>query len=64
MVRIEIDEIKKNTQKIERKHLSLSTWFARLARKGLRFSKIEQTRKIAIALTVNVWFLGRVCLLQ
>jgi insertion element IS1 protein InsB len=55
---------KKNTQKIERKHLSLRTWRARLAGKGLRFSKTERTRKIVVALTINVWFFGRVCLLQ
>jgi insertion element IS1 protein InsB len=30
---------KKNTQKIERKHLSLRTWCARLVRRGIRFSK-------------------------
>jgi insertion element IS1 protein InsB len=35
---------KKNTQKTERKHLSLRTWSARLARKGLRFSKTKQNR--------------------
>ncbi|MDR3233510.1 MAG: hypothetical protein LBT46_07605 [Planctomycetaceae bacterium] len=29
---------KKNTQKIERKHLSLRTWCSRLVRKGIRFS--------------------------
>jgi insertion element IS1 protein InsB len=55
---------KKNTQKIEWKHLSLRTWCARLARKGLRFSKTERTRKIVVVLTINVWFFGRVCLLQ
>jgi insertion element IS1 protein InsB len=55
---------KKNTQKIERKHLPLRTWCARLARKGLRFSKTERMRKIVAALTINVWFFGRVCLLQ
>ncbi|MDR2658624.1 MAG: hypothetical protein LBC27_01370 [Spirochaetaceae bacterium] len=55
---------KKNTQKIERKHLSPRTWSARLVRKGLRFSKTEQTRKIVVALAINVWFFGRVCLFQ
>jgi IS1 family transposase/transposase-like protein len=29
---------KENTQKIERKHLSLRTWCSRLVRKGIRFS--------------------------
>ncbi|MDR1220916.1 MAG: IS1 family transposase [Treponema sp.] len=55
---------KKNTQKIERKHLSLRAWSARLARKGLRLSKTEQTHKIVVALAIKVWFLGGVCLLQ
>ncbi|MDR0520536.1 MAG: IS1 family transposase [Planctomycetaceae bacterium] len=32
---------KKNTQKIERKHLSLRTWCSRLVRKGIRFPKTE-----------------------
>jgi insertion element IS1 protein InsB len=43
---------KKNTQKIERKHLSWRTWCARLARKGLRFT--ERMHKIVVALTINV----------
>ncbi len=30
---------KKNTQRIEREHLSLRTWCSRLVRKGIRFSK-------------------------
>jgi insertion element IS1 protein InsB len=55
---------KKNTQKIERKHLSLRSWCARLVRKGIRFSKTEQMHKIVVALTINVWFFGRVCLFQ
>ncbi|MDR1231255.1 MAG: IS1 family transposase [Spirochaetaceae bacterium] len=55
---------KKNTQKTERKHLSLRTWCARLVRKGIRFSKTEQMHKIAVALAINVWFFGRVCLVQ
>ena len=55
---------KKNTQKIERKHLSLRTWCARLVRKGIRFSKTEQMHKIVVALVINVWLFGRVCLFQ
>jgi insertion element IS1 protein InsB len=55
---------KENTQKIERKHLSLRTWSARLVRKGIRFSKTAQMHKIVVALTINIWFFGRVCLLQ
>jgi IS1 family transposase len=53
---------KKNRQQIERKHLSLRTWSARLVRKGLRFSKTELMHKIVAALAINVWFFGRVCL--
>ncbi|MDR2660290.1 MAG: IS1 family transposase [Spirochaetaceae bacterium] len=37
---------KKNTQKIERKHLSLRTWCSRLVRKGIHFSKDPGTHKI------------------
>jgi insertion element IS1 protein InsB len=55
---------KKNTQKIERNHRSLRTWCARLVRKGIRFSKTEQMHKIVVALTINVCFFGRVCLIQ
>jgi insertion element IS1 protein InsB len=55
---------KKNTQKIERKHLSLRTWSAWLVRKGLRFSKTEEMHKIVVALTINIRFFGRLCLLQ
>jgi insertion element IS1 protein InsB len=49
---------KKNTQKIERKHLSLRTWCARLVRKGIRFSKTEIMHKIVVALVINYWFFG------
>jgi len=55
---------KKNTQKIERKHLSLRTWCARLVRKGIRFSKTAQMHKIVVGLVINVWFFGRDILLQ
>jgi insertion element IS1 protein InsB len=55
---------KKNTRKIERNHLFLSTWRARLVRRGVRFSKTEQMHKIVVALTINVWFFGRTCLFQ
>ena len=34
---------KRNTQRIERKHLSLRTWCSRLVRKGIRFSKSHHT---------------------
>ena len=55
---------KKNTQKIERKHLSLRTWCARLVRKGIRFSKTAQMHKIVVGLVINVWFFGLIELLQ
>jgi IS1 family transposase len=55
---------KKNTLKIERKHLPLRMWSARLVRKGIRFSKREQMHKIVAGLVINVWFLGRMCLIQ
>ena len=55
---------KKNTQKIERKHLSLRTWCARLVRKGIRFSKTAQMHKIVVGLVINVWFFGRFVLIQ
>ena len=55
---------KKNTQKIERKHLSLRTWCARLVRKGIRFSKTAQMHKIVVGLVINVWFFGMDILLQ
>jgi insertion element IS1 protein InsB len=55
---------KKNTQKIERKHLSLRTWCSRLVRKGIRFSKTEQMHKIAVGLVIKVWFFGYKNLIQ
>jgi insertion element IS1 protein InsB len=55
---------KKNTQKIERKHLSLRTWCSRLVRKGIRFSKTEQMHKICVGLTINYWFFGYDHLIQ
>ena len=51
---------KENTQKIERKHLSLRTWCSRLVRKGIRFSKTHQMHRIVVTLVINYWFFGRV----
>jgi insertion element IS1 protein InsB len=51
---------KRNTQKIERKHLSLRTWCSRLVRKGIRFSKIHQMHRIVIGLVINFWFFNRI----
>ncbi len=50
---------KKNTQRIERKHLSLRTWCSRLVRKGIRFSKSHIMHKIVVGLVINYWFFGR-----
>jgi len=55
---------KKNTQKIERKHLSLRTWSSRLVRKGIRFSKKESMHKICVGLVINYWFFGYHKLIQ
>ena len=51
---------KRNTQKIERLHLSLRTWCSRLVRKGIRFSKSDIMHKIVVALVINFWFFGRI----
>ena len=50
---------KRNTQKIERKHLSLRTWCAGLVRKGIRFSKRHLLHRIVVGLVINFWFFGR-----
>ena len=51
---------KTNTQRIERKHLSLRTWCSRLVRKGIRFSKDHNLHRIVVALVINFWFFGRI----
>lgn len=50
---------KKNTQKIERLHLSLRTWVKRLARKTICFSKSLLMHKIVVGLCINLKFFGR-----
>jgi insertion element IS1 protein InsB len=50
---------KRNTQRIERKHLSLRTWCSRLVRKGIRFSKLEVMHHTVIGLIINFWFFKR-----
>ena len=50
---------KLNTQKIERKHLSLRTWCARLVRKGIRFSKSYLMHRIVVGLVINFRFFDR-----
>jgi insertion element IS1 protein InsB len=47
---------KRNTQKIERKHLSLRTWCSRLVRRGIRFSKSKLMHEIVVGLVINYWF--------
>ena len=49
---------KKNTQKIERKHLTLRTRIKRLARKTICFSKSSQMHDIVIGLFINRYEFG------
>ena len=50
---------KRNTQKIERKHLTLRTRMKRLVRKTICFSKSMQMHDIVIGLFVNRYAFGR-----
>jgi len=50
---------KHNTQKIERKHLTLRTRIKRLVRKTICFSKTTQMHDIVIGLFVNRYAFGR-----
>ena len=50
---------KKNTQKIERKHLTLRTRIKRLTRKTICFSKSEKMHDIVIGLFINRYEFGR-----
>ena len=49
---------KRNTQKIERKHLTLRTRIKRLARKTICFSKLKEMHDIVIGLFVNRYEFG------
>ena len=49
---------KSNTQKIERKHLTLRTRIKRLARKTICFSKVEKMHDIVIGLFINRYEFG------
>jgi len=49
---------KRNTQKIERKHLTLRTRIKRLARKTICFSKLKEMPDIVIGLFVNRYEFG------
>ncbi len=51
---------KKNTQRIERNHLSLRTFCSRLVRKSIRFSKSKIMHEIVVGLVINFWFFGRI----
>jgi insertion element IS1 protein InsB len=50
---------KRNTQKIERKHLTLRTRIKRLVRKTICFSKTTQMHDLVIGLFVNRYAFGR-----
>ena len=49
---------KRNTQTIERKHLTLRTRIKRLARKTICFSKLEKMHDIVIGLFINRYEFG------
>jgi insertion element IS1 protein InsB len=50
---------KRNTQQIERKHLTLRTRMKRLVRKSICLSKAIQMHDIVIGLFVNRYAFGR-----
>ena len=50
---------KRNTQKIERNHLTLRTRIKRLARKTICFSKNEEIHRAVIGAFINIYFFGR-----
>ena len=50
---------KKNTQKIERNHLTLRTRIKRLARKTICFSKSKEVHMAVIGTFINIFFFGR-----
>lgn len=50
---------KKNTQKIERDHLTLRTRIKRLCRKTICFSKNEEIHKAVVGTFINLVFFGR-----
>src|SRR5512147_1169118 len=49
---------KRNTQKIERKHLTLRTRLKRLSRKTICFSKLKKMHDIVIGLFINRYEFG------
>ena len=50
---------KKNTQQIERDHLTLRTRIKRLCRKTICFSKCEEIHKAVVGTFINIFFFGR-----
>lgn len=50
---------KRNTQQIERQHLTLRTRIKRLCRKSICFSKSEIIHKAVIGTFINTFFFGR-----
>ena len=50
---------KKNTQKIERDHLTLRTRIKRLCRKTICFSKSKEIHIAVIGTFINIFFFGR-----
>ena len=50
---------KKNTQKIERDHLTLRTRIKRLARKTICFSKSKCIHQNVVGTFINIFFFGR-----
>jgi len=51
---------KRNTQRIENKHISLRTWCSRLVRKGIRFSKSHLMHRVVVGIVINFWFFHNV----
>ena len=51
---------KKNTQRIERDHLTLRTRIKRLCRKTICFSKSEELHKAVIGTFINIFFFNRI----
>ena len=51
---------KKNTQKIERNHLTLRTRIKRLCRKTICFSKKLEIHKAVVGTFINIFFFGRI----
>jgi len=50
---------KKNTQQIERDHLTLRTRIKRLCRKTICFSKNKDVHKAVVGTFINLFFFGR-----